>query len=110
VGRIHVDWLGEAETSGRVKGGVSAFPRPQQDLFQRWPQLPDGLPWRKIAPGGITYALNFLGQVDLSEVARVMPDTPLPHEGVLFFFLDTSLIMVGTWTTGPSKRSRCGDD
>jgi hypothetical protein len=59
------------------------------------PQLPDGLAWPTVTTSGAAYALNFLGQVDLSDVARVLPDAPLPGKGVLYFFLDTSTITDG---------------
>jgi len=56
------------------------------------PLLPEGLRWPTVKTGGLEYGLNFLGQVDLSEVAKHLPASPLPTDGILYFFLDTSLI------------------
>jgi uncharacterized protein YwqG len=48
------------------------------------PDLPPGVVWprRGDAP------LSFIAQVDLSEVSRVWPSSPLPSSGLLSFFYD----------------------
>ncbi|MGR7003167.1 YwqG family protein [Yinghuangia aomiensis] len=44
-----------------------------------------GRPW----PASEDGPLDLLVQLDLAEVARVWPDSPLPHHGLLSFFYDT---------------------
>lgn len=49
------------------------------------PDLPPGLPW----PSRDDSPLSFVGQVDLSAVARAYPGSPLPASGLLSFFYDS---------------------
>jgi uncharacterized protein DUF1963 len=102
--------MGEAMSNGATNSKLAAAFQAQyppthgatgSTYFGGRPQLPGGLAWPTVTTGGVAYALNFLGQVDLSDVARVLPNAPLPGEGVLYFFLDTSLITDGglqDWT------------
>jgi hypothetical protein len=82
------------------------YERPASTYFGGRPQLPDGLAWPTVTTGDVAYALNFLGQVDLADVARALPDTPLPGEGVLYFFLDTSTITDGSLHEATFEKGR----
>ncbi len=48
------------------------------------PTLPDGMKWLRDADG---VPMTFLGQIDLSTLPQPL-DSPLPRDGVLFFFFD----------------------
>lgn len=48
---------------------------------QAWPRGKDGLP------------LPFVAQLDLAEIAAVNPDTPLPREGSLAFFINEGAVL-----------------
>jgi uncharacterized protein YwqG len=56
------------------------------------PCLPPDVGWPEITRRGSTYALTFLGQIDLEEIASVGEFRELPSTGVLYFFLDTNII------------------
>jgi uncharacterized protein YwqG len=48
------------------------------------PDLPVGEPW----PTRAGTPMEFVAQFDLKDVARVLPESPLPKDGVLWFFAD----------------------
>lgn len=53
--------------------------------FGGLPDLPVGSKW----PGGTKARLDFLLQINLSEVASVLVESPLPSKGFMWFFYDT---------------------
>jgi uncharacterized protein YwqG len=66
----------------RTRGGAGSALAVGQSRIGGAPDLPPGFRWP-------TYAgkhLAFVAQIDLAEVARVMPDGPLPKRGHLWFF------------------------
>lgn len=48
------------------------------------PDLPAGMAWPRRGPD----ALGFIAQIDLADVARLYPASPLPRAGLLSFFYD----------------------
>jgi uncharacterized protein YwqG len=56
------------------------------------PRLPPDVPWPTLTRRGREFALSFIGQVDLADVAAVARFADLPQTGVLYFFLDTCII------------------
>lgn len=67
----------------RVPVGKSKFGgQPDLPVSEEWP-----------ARRGIPF--SFIGQLDLAEVGRYLPDSPLPDRGLLLFFFDTSDFYVG---------------
>jgi uncharacterized protein YwqG len=61
------------------------------------PDLPHGVPW----PRRGELPLSFVAQVDLSDVARVWPASPLPASGLLGFFYDS---VQQPWGYDPAHR------
>src|SRR5262245_20247204 len=59
------------------------------------PTLAAGMTWPEIAVQGRKFALTFLGQIDLADVAEAAKLPGLPDSGILYFFLDTCIIMDG---------------
>ena len=59
------------------------------------PTLSAGLNWPEIVVNGHKFALTFLGQIDLADIAGVASLPGLPDRGILYFFLDTCIIMDG---------------
>lgn len=59
------------------------------------PTLPAGMNWPEIAVDGRKFALTFLGQIDLTDVARIASLPGLPDCGILYFFVDSCIIMDG---------------
>lgn len=55
------------------------------------PDLPLGEPW----PTREQIPFTFVGQLDLAEVTRHLPSSPLPDSGLLLFFFDTSDFHLG---------------
>jgi len=53
--------------------------------FGGLPDLPKGLPW----PGLQGAQLDFLLQINLAEIKRILPAVPFPRTGWLWFFYDT---------------------
>jgi uncharacterized protein YwqG len=59
------------------------------------PTFAAGMSWPEIAVQGRKFALTFLGQINLADVARVARLESLPDRGILYCFLDTCIIMDG---------------
>jgi hypothetical protein len=58
--------------------------------FGGLPYLPDGADWpSRVDHRGEAGFLTFIGQIDLSDLPAI-PGSPLPADGVLLFFVDTS--------------------
>ena len=52
------------------------------------PDVPQGFEWPYIEVDGEEYDLSFIGQINLSEVAKYDKDGLLPKKGMLYFFYD----------------------
>ena len=52
------------------------------------PDVPQGFEWPYIEVDGEEYDLSFIGQINLSEVAKYDKDGLLPGKGMLYFFYD----------------------
>jgi hypothetical protein len=68
-----------------------------QSRFGGLPDLPKGADW----PGQARSRLDFLLQLSLADVARYLPESPLPKSGLLSFFYDNESC---PWGAEPKDR------
>jgi uncharacterized protein YwqG len=79
------------ELTGLVRHCIRLLTKPIDDLpvgqsrFGGLPDLPKDNNW----PGSPKAPLDFLLQINLSELAGLLPDSPLPPTGLLSFFYDS---------------------
>ncbi len=52
------------------------------------PDVPEDFEWPCIIDEDDIYDLSFMGQLNLRDLAALYPDSPLPCDGMLYFFYD----------------------
>ena len=72
-------------------------PAPQNSWLGGLPRLPEGVDWPINPQSGL--ALHHLAQIDLTEMPRIDSETPLPAQGMLWFFADIDEEL--DWDVGP---------
>ena len=71
----------------KTKYAENELPIGASKLFGN-PDVPRGFEWPYIEVDGEEYDLSFIGQINLSEVAKYDKDGLLPGKGMLYFFYD----------------------
>jgi hypothetical protein len=80
-------------THDESHGFLGGWPDP---LHADWPMCREG-------------PMHFLAQIDLSQLAEAVPDSPLPHDGVLQFFADTAVFLDYEEDCAVAVRHETGD-
>ena len=80
---------------GRVSAGSSK-------LYGN-PDVPEDFEWPSIIDEDDIYDLSFMGQLNLRDLAAIYPDSPLPKEGMLYFFYDLDAMAFSPFDTTAAR-------
>lgn len=87
------------EISGRAAAGSSK-------LYGN-PDVPEDFQWPSIIDEDDIYDLSFMCQINLWELSGVWPDSPLPPDGMLYFFYDLDAMAFSPFDTTAAKVILC---
>lgn len=67
------------------------------------PDVPEVFQWPSIIDEDDIYDLSFMCQINLRELAGVLPDSPLPEDGMLYFFYDLDAMAFSPFDTTAAR-------
>ncbi len=72
------------------------------------PDVPETFEWPSIVDEDDIYDLSFMGQINLTSLAAVFPDNPLPKAGMLYFFYDLDAMAFSPFDETAARVILCG--